>query len=141
MNTQLEQVCQDLLGLIGLLKGALIHLSDKYDLTIMQVHALYAISQGDNTMGRVADTLHCDASNVTGIVDRLAAGTYITRQESERDRRIKTLRLTDKGQSAVDDIYRKLPIQLGCAQLTADERTVLHEIIVKLITSSHELIN
>src|ERR1700733_1896639 len=88
-----EQVCQDLLGLIGRIKTSLARLSEKYDLTIMQVHALYAISQGDTTMGRVADTLHCDASNVTGIVDRLVASKLITRHEGEHDRRTKTLHL------------------------------------------------
>jgi DNA-binding MarR family transcriptional regulator len=140
MNTQPEQVCQDLLGLIGLVKSALAQLSDKYDLTIMQVHALYAISRGDNTMGRVAETLHCDASNVTGIVDRLVAGQYITRQESERDRRIKTLQLAGKGRTAVDDIYSQLPIQLGCERLTDDERAILHGLIAKLVTVASDTV-
>src|SRR5476649_378034 len=107
MNITSEQVCQDLLGLIGRIKASLARLSEKYDLTIMQVHALYAISQGDTTMGRVAESLHCDASNVTGIVDRLVASGLITRQEGALDRRTKTLLLTEKGHSAVDDIYSK----------------------------------
>jgi len=68
----------------------------------MQIHALYAIKHGDVTMGRVAETLHCDASNVTGIVDRLVAGQFITRQEGELDRRTKTLQLTAKGHRAID---------------------------------------
>jgi len=79
MEITSEQVCQDLLGLIGRVKTSLARLSEKYDLTVMQLHALYAMSNGDNTMGKVANTLHCDASNVTGIVDRLVAGHYITR--------------------------------------------------------------
>src|ERR1700746_3758574 len=116
MNISSEQVCQDLLGLIGRMKSGLARLSEKYDLTIMQVHALYAISQGDITMGQVAVTLHCDASNVTGIVDRLVAGHYITRQEGELDRRTKSLHLTDKGRRAIDDIYSQLPSELGCSR-------------------------
>src|SRR5437660_1048677 len=102
MEITSEQVCQDLLGLIGRVKTSLARLSEKYDLTIMQVHALYAISQGDITMGRVATTLHCDASNVTGIVDRLVAGRYITRQEGAHDRRTKSLELTSKGRATID---------------------------------------
>jgi DNA-binding MarR family transcriptional regulator len=134
MNITSEQVCQDLLGLIGRMKTSLAHLSEKYDLTIMQVHALYAISQGDTTMGQVADTLHCDASNVTGIVDRLVAGRLITRQEGTHDRRTKTLQLTDKGRAAVDDIYSNLPAQLGCGRLSEEERATLHDLASKLIT-------
>jgi DNA-binding MarR family transcriptional regulator len=133
MNTTSEQVCQDLLGLIGQFKGILARLSERYSLTVMQVHALYAISQGDTTMGHVAASLHCDASNVTGIVDRLVAAHYIVRQEAERDRRIKSLELTDKGRDAINDIYSQLPAQLGCGRLTSDERATIHGIVAKMI--------
>lgn len=132
MKITSEQVCQDLLALIGRVKGSLAKAAEQYDLTIMQVHALYAISQGDSTMGRVADTLHCDASNVTGIVDRLVASGLITRQEGAHDRRTKTLHLTDKGRTAVDDVYAQLPAHLGCSRLSAAESASLHEIISKL---------
>jgi len=137
MNITSEQVCQDLLGLIGRLKTSLARLSEKYDLTIMQVHALYAISQGDiTTMGQVAGALHCDASNVTGIVDRLVAGGLITRQEGAHDRRTKTLHLTEKGRAAIDDIYSHLPTQLGCARLSDSEREHMHEIVTKLTSDA-----
>ena len=135
MNITSEQVCQDLLGLIGRMKASLARLSEKYDLTIMQVHALYAISQGDTTMGRVATTLHCDASNVTGIVDRLVATGLLTRQEGATDRRTKTLHLTTKGTAAIDDIYSHLPAQLGCARLSDTERSIFHDLATKLTAS------
>ena len=135
METTSEQVCQDLLGLIGRLKAGLSRLSETHDLTAMQLHALYAITQGDTTMGQVAESLHCDASNVTGLVDRLVAGQFITRQEGERDRRTKTLHLTDKGRQAVDDVYSKLPAQLGCSQLDSRDRACLHSIVSKLIVA------
>jgi DNA-binding MarR family transcriptional regulator len=135
MNISSEQVCQDLLGIIGRVKTSLAGLSEKYDLTIMQVHALYAISQGDITMGKVAATLHCDASNVTGIVDRLVAAHLITRQEGALDRRTKTLELTARGHAAIDDIYSKLPHALGCSRLTSAERATLHEIVGKLTSA------
>src|SRR5579871_5457201 len=139
MKVTSEQICQDLLDIIGLIKASLAGLSEKYDLTIMQVHALYAISQGDTTMGKVAFTLHCDASNVTGIVDRLVAAALITRQEGPLDRRTKTLHLTEKGQNAVDEIYSKLPNVLGCGRLTEQERSAFHDVVTKLSTS--ELLN
>ena len=132
MNITPEQVCQDLLSLIGRMKTALADLSEKYDLTIMQVHALYAISQGDSTMGQIARTLHCDASNVTGIVDRLVANQLITRQEGEHDRRTKTLHLTDNGRTAINDIYSHLPRELGCSRLSETERTTFHSLATKL---------
>jgi DNA-binding MarR family transcriptional regulator len=127
-----EQVCQDLLAIIGRVKGSLSQAAEQYDLTVMQIHALYAIEQGANTMGKVAVTLHCDASNVTGIVDRLVAAGLITRQEGALDRRTKTLHVTAQGKGAVGDIYAQLPNAIGCARLTDTERGQLHEIVSKL---------
>jgi DNA-binding MarR family transcriptional regulator len=136
METTSEQVCQDLLGLVGRLKTSLGRLSEAYDLTAMQLHALYAIMNGDKTMGQVAEALHCDASNVTGIVDRLVSGQLITRQEGELDRRTKTLHLTTKGHEAVAAIFSQLPAQLGCNRLSASERATLHQVITKLLAEA-----
>jgi DNA-binding MarR family transcriptional regulator len=134
MNITPEQVCQDLLGLIAQMKTSLATLSEKYDLTV-----IYAISRGDITMGRVATTLHCDASNVTGIVDRLVSAGLITRQEGAHDRRTKTLQLTNKGRAAIDDVYSQLPRELGCARLSDTERLQLHEIVGKLTADAPTL--
>ena len=49
------------------------------------------------TMGELAQAMHCDNSNVTGIADRLEAAGLAERRPHERDRRVKTLVLTDDG--------------------------------------------
>jgi len=49
-------------------------------------------------MCRVAEALDCDPSNVTGIVDRLEARGLVERRVDLRDRRVKQLVLTDKGE-------------------------------------------
>jgi DNA-binding MarR family transcriptional regulator len=48
-------------------------------------------------MSVLADALICDASNVTGIVDKLESRGLIVRQSAENDRRIKMLAITPKG--------------------------------------------
>jgi DNA-binding MarR family transcriptional regulator len=48
-------------------------------------------------MSALADTLACDASNVTGVVDKLEARGLIARQADESDRRVKMLVVTAKG--------------------------------------------
>jgi DNA-binding MarR family transcriptional regulator len=48
-------------------------------------------------MNALAETLACDASNVTGVVDKLEARGLIARQAAESDRRVKVLLVTDKG--------------------------------------------
>jgi MarR family transcriptional regulator, organic hydroperoxide resistance regulator len=49
------------------------------------------------TMSEVADALHCDNSNVTGIVDNLEEKGLAQRRASEEDRRVKLIELTSKG--------------------------------------------
>jgi DNA-binding MarR family transcriptional regulator len=49
------------------------------------------------TMGRMAELLHCDRSNVTGIVDTLEERKLAERKPSEGDRRVKVVELTARG--------------------------------------------
>jgi DNA-binding MarR family transcriptional regulator len=48
-------------------------------------------------MNQLAGELACDNSNVTGIVDRLAARGLVSRQESPEDRRVRHVVLTADG--------------------------------------------
>jgi DNA-binding MarR family transcriptional regulator len=50
------------------------------------------------TMGRMAELLHCDPSNVTGIVDALEDRNLAERKPSEVDRRVKVVELTVPGE-------------------------------------------
>jgi DNA-binding MarR family transcriptional regulator len=49
------------------------------------------------TMSEVAGALHCDNSNVTGIVDNLEEKGLAQRRASEEDRRVKLIELTPEG--------------------------------------------
>lgn len=49
------------------------------------------------TMGEIAEVLHCDRSNVTGIVDSLEERGLARRTPSELDRRVKLIELTGEG--------------------------------------------
>ena len=50
------------------------------------------------TMGEIAEALRCDPSNVTGIADALEERGLGRRRPSERDRRVKVIELTAKGE-------------------------------------------
>ena len=129
------QVCDDLIRLLNSTKTAAIQLAEEEGLTRMQLFALYSVYHSDGlAMGQVADVLHCDASNVTGIVDRMVANGLVFRAESERDRRAKTIQLTDKGKKVIEELSHRLPAKLGCDKLSTDDRTALHTILQKLTT-------
>jgi len=73
-------------------------LAAELDLSPAQCHVLHLIEPGRPIpMGQLAETLACDASNVTGLVDRLESRGLVRRRASAEDRRVKVLDLTPKG--------------------------------------------
>jgi MarR family transcriptional regulator, organic hydroperoxide resistance regulator len=58
-------------------------------------------------MSALADALHCDNSNITGIVDRLEAAGLAERRPSERDRRVKAVVLTPHGEAVKGEVRRR----------------------------------
>src|SRR5687768_5910622 len=73
-------------------------LAAELQLSPAQCHVLHLIEpERPIPMGQLAETLACDASNVTGLVDRLESRGLIRRRPSEKDRRVKVLQLTPTG--------------------------------------------
>src|SRR5207253_7076927 len=67
-------------------------------LSFSQAHALRLLDPDEPMpMSALAERLFCDASNVTGIADRLEARGLVRRQSSEGDRRVKALTITPAG--------------------------------------------
>jgi DNA-binding MarR family transcriptional regulator len=66
------------------------------------------------SMGELAERLFCDASNVTGIVDRLEDKGLVERQPDPDDRRVKRLVLTASGrrlwQAHHDRVFEDAPV-------------------------------
>lgn len=73
-------------------------LAAELELSPAQCHVLHLIEPGRSIpMGELAETLACDASNVTGLVDRLESRGLVRRRASAADRRVKVLDLTPTG--------------------------------------------
>jgi DNA-binding MarR family transcriptional regulator len=90
-------------------KPRLMALAQEMGLAPMQLHALRLIEPGDGVpMSSLAGKLFCDASNVTGIVDRLEARGLIERRPSAKDRRVKLLVLTAEGARMRETAYRQM---------------------------------
>jgi len=135
MNTAANTACEDLFQLIDQFKYSIAELADERGLTPAQLFALYAINKhGELAMGQAAHVLHCDASNVTGLVDRLVAHGLLARKESSQDRRTKNLSLTPKGAQMIHEIREALPERLGWDVLTDSECTVMHQTITKILS-------
>jgi DNA-binding MarR family transcriptional regulator len=86
-------------------------LAQEYGLSPMQLFALSALEPGHEVpMSSLADTLLCDNSNVTGIVDRLEARRLIERRAAARDRRVKLIGLTDDGVRLRGEAMRRMAV-------------------------------
>ena len=85
-------------------------------------------------MGQLAEILACDASNVTGLVDRLESRGLVRRQPSAEDRRSKVLELTPAGvrlRSIVLEHMTTPPEILH--RLSADEQRALVKMLKRLL--------
>src|SRR5262245_22329683 len=73
-------------------------LAAELELSPAQCHVLHLIEpERPVPMGQLAATLACDASNVTGLVDRLESRGRVARRPSVGDRRVKVLVLPPSG--------------------------------------------
>lgn len=88
-------------------------LNAKYGLTMPQYQLLLAaIHESDMTLGGLSEELNCSRGNVTGIVDRLERDGWLERERSKVDRRVITVRLTEKGAS-VQAIAKELTDEMA----------------------------
>jgi DNA-binding MarR family transcriptional regulator len=105
-------------------------LAAELELSPAQCHVLHLIEPGRPIpMGQLAETLACDASNVTGLVDRL-----VRRRPSAEDRRVKVLDLTPTGsrlRTLLLDRMTTPPATLR--RLSVREQRALVRILTRLI--------
>jgi MarR family transcriptional regulator, organic hydroperoxide resistance regulator len=89
------------------------------------------------TMGEIAVALACDRSNVTGLVDRLAARGLVERVVDADDRRIKHLWLTAEGQALRTALQKRFFAESpATAGLPPSERRELLLLLRKLTPES-----
>lgn len=110
-------------------------LAAELELSPAQCHLLNLIEPDrPMPMGQLAGALSCDASNVTGLVDRLESRGLIQRRPSEVDRRVKVLSLTPLGarlRAALLERMTAPPANLE--RLSAEERRALVRLLRRLI--------
>jgi DNA-binding MarR family transcriptional regulator len=98
-----------------------------HDLSPMQVFALRHLEPGKpQPMSALAGFLACDASNVTGIVDRLESRGLVERRVDPNDRRVKQLVVTTTGEALRTEFLETLhepPAAL--ASLSLDDQRAL----------------
>ncbi len=110
-------------------------LAAELQLSPAQCHVLHLIEPGQPIpMGQLAETLACDASNVTGLVDRLESRGLVCRRSSPVDRRVKVLDLTPTGsqlRTLLQDRMTAPPATLD--RLSARDQRTLVRLLTRLL--------
>src|SRR5919206_1611022 len=105
--------------------------ASEFELSPPQVRALGVLEPGRPVpMSELADALHCDNSNVTGIVDRLEDRGLVERRSASHDRRVKMLAVTERGavvRERLAERLREAPEPL--ARLSPEDQRALRDIM------------
>jgi MarR family transcriptional regulator, organic hydroperoxide resistance regulator len=126
---------QEAWGLMGRLfwemRPRMLRVAAESGLTPPQLFALRALDPDHPVpMRELASQLHCDSSNVTGLVDGLAAQGLVERREAEHDRRLRMLVVTERGSAVrarLKEAIQEPPEPL--AALSADDQRDLRDIL------------
>ena len=103
-------------------------------LTATQVKVLLRLTPGEATpMRKLAQQLDYDASNLTTLVDRLAARGAVERRADPNDRRVKALALTPEGERTREQFWHNLVTDPGpLAPLRETDLRTLTRLLTKL---------
>jgi len=138
-----QTISWQLLQLMFQNKHRIYHIAEKYELTTMQSAALTMLKPDEpQAMRALSDYFMCDASTVTGLVDRMETRQLITRANHPTDRRVKLLALTEEGLKIKEAIMNET-LQTEDERLkkilSVDERKVLKDLLNRLLTEDDKL--
>ena len=104
-----------------------------HDLTGVQAKLLGVVAEHPVPMNQIAALLKCEPSNITGLVDRLAARGFVTRQPSPTDRRVKLVTATPVGAEVSGKVWANLDFAAEpLAALGDEERRTLRDLLRRI---------
>lgn len=112
----------------------------RHGLTPVQAKVLGAAVRAPLPMRALAEALVCDASNVTGIVDRLESRGLVRREAGPQDRRVKIVTATEEGRAAILAVREDMKsVHDALDRLDEQERDTLHAVLQKLLPELSQL--
>jgi DNA-binding MarR family transcriptional regulator len=136
--TESEEIVDLVFGVMGRFKSHFMEGVTEIGLTPPQAHALRHLAE-PRSQRELAGCLGYDASNITGIIDRLEErglvvdGGVAPRLAPPADRRVKQLVITAAGRDALDHLRQHLVANNPLVEnLTADERRTFRDLLGKL---------
>jgi DNA-binding MarR family transcriptional regulator len=119
-----EEVVEYLFTVVEHLREGFDRAAARADLSTGQAKALRHLAvAGPVAMRDLASRMRCDASNITGIVDRLEHRGLVVRRVGAGDRRVKSLFVTADGQRLAEQIWRDVCEQAEVVLAMSDEES------------------
>ncbi len=107
-STEMNPLAGSLVGLYFSLERIYEIASKEAGISAQQAQLLCAADWKNPALGELAETLHCDKTNVTGLVDRVEKQGLVTRVADPDDRRVTRLELTKTGRAKVNHFHEVL---------------------------------
>ena len=100
--------------------------ADEGGLSIAQLDVLRRLRHhGPSPMRRLAEQMNCEASNLTGLVDRLETRGLVERRPDPHDRRVRLLALTETGQGVSHQAWVAVARRCALTRLRPERRALL----------------
>jgi DNA-binding MarR family transcriptional regulator len=120
------------------MRPRMLSVAAEFGLSPPQMFALNALDPDRPIpMRELATQLHCDSSNVTGLVDGLEAHGLVERRSAEHDRRMRMLVVTERGmelRARLQAAIQEVPVEL--AGLTIDDQHALRGILQRAMDAA-----
>jgi len=104
-------------------------------ITWPQFHALYHIGDKGIPSHELAKELNCNASNMTGLIDRMEQNNLVYRVHCKDDRRVWLIKLTEEGKKLKEELMprHQKNIEERMGVLTQEELKTLKSLLNKLM--------
>lgn len=131
-GAQAEEIIGRLLDLFRRMQAAFAEAADGLGLSPAEARTLHWLDR-PAPMGAMAEALHCDASYVTVIGDRLESLGLVKRVADPDDRRVRQLVLTTKGRRLRSSLVKRVhATSPAVASLNAQEREQLLSLLSRV---------
>ncbi|MCK2215218.1 MarR family transcriptional regulator [Actinomadura sp. ATCC 31491] len=108
-----DELVETLIGVFMEIDGLFSMASRRLGLTPQQAQLLCFAHRLQPSFGELATLLHCDKTNITGLVDRLQRRGLLTRQPDPDDRRVTRVHLTPEGETVTGQFQQAIDTALA----------------------------
>lgn len=130
-RTPVQEAWALLAKLFWEMRPRLVRVAGEFGLTPPQLFALRTLDPDVPVpMHVLAAALHCDSSNVTGLVDGLEAHGLVERRAGEHDRRVRMLVVTPRGAQVRNRLLEAMQeVPAALAQLDEADQRALRDVL------------